>query len=106
MEELSFHIKTLFTVCVYINLQICQGLTRLRHTAFSLWPEINFLPDGSSTDVLVLLQGYNYTHLSAGDLLREERARVGSEYGQLIDDHIKEGKIVPVSITISLLRKV
>lgn len=76
------------------------------YVAFSLWPEINFLPDGSSPGVLVLLQGYNYTHLSAGDLLREERARVGSEYGQLIDDHIKEGKIVPVSITISLLRKV
>lgn len=51
-------------------------------------------------------QNYNYTHLSAGDLLRAERAREGSEYGQLISSYIKEGKIVPVEITINLLRKV
>lgn len=51
-------------------------------------------------------QGYNYTHLSAGDLLREERAREGSEFGQLIDNYIKEGKIVPVEITINLLKNV
>ncbi|KAF5890513.1 UMP-CMP kinase [Clarias magur] len=47
-----------------------------------------------------------YTHLSAGDLLREERSRTGSESGQLIDSYIKEGKIVPVEITINLLKKV
>lgn len=51
-------------------------------------------------------QSYNYTHLSAGDLLRAERAREGSEFGQLISSYIKEGKIVPVEITINLLRKV
>lgn len=43
--------------------------------------------------------------MSAGDLLREERAREGSEYGHLIATHIKEGKIVPVQITIKLLQK-
>jgi UMP-CMP kinase len=41
--------------------------------------------------------------LIAGDLLREERQRPGSEYGDLINDYIKEGKIVPMEITISLL---
>ena len=51
-------------------------------------------------------QNYSYTHLSAGDLLRGERAREGSEFGQLIDRHIKDGEIVPVEITINLLRKV
>lgn len=51
-------------------------------------------------------QNYSYTHLSAGDLLREERSRTGSEFGQLIDSYIKEGKIVPVEITINLLKKV
>lgn len=51
-------------------------------------------------------QNYSYTHLSAGDLLREERAREGSEFGQLIANYIKEGKIVPVEITINLLKKV
>ena len=55
---------------------------------------------------VILSQSYNYTHLSAGDLLRAERTREGSESGQLIDNFIKEGKIVPVEITINLLRKV
>lgn len=55
---------------------------------------------------LFCTQNYSYTHLSAGDLLREERSRKGSEFGQLIDSYIKEGKIVPVEITINLLKKV
>ena len=43
--------------------------------------------------------------MSAGDLLREERAS-GSKNGDLIESYIKEGKIVPVEITISLIEKV
>lgn len=42
-------------------------------------------------------------HLSAGDLLRSEQSRPGSRYGSLISDCIKEGKIVPMHVTISLL---
>jgi UMP-CMP kinase len=42
--------------------------------------------------------------LSAGDLLREERDS-GSKDGQLITDFINEGKIVPISITVNLLKK-
>ncbi|XP_070829563.1 UMP-CMP kinase [Chaetodon trifascialis] len=60
---------------------------------------------GKGTQCSKIAEGYNYTHLSAGDLLRDERAREGSEFGQLIDSYIKEGKIVPVQITINLLRK-
>lgn len=52
------------------------------------------------------LQKYGYTHLSAGDLLRDERKRPGSQYGELIENYIKEGEIVPVEITISLLKRV
>lgn len=55
---------------------------------------------------MFVLQNYSYTHLSAGELLRAEQARDGSEFGQLIASYIKEGKIVPVEITISLLKKV
>ncbi|KAG8014011.1 UMP-CMP kinase, partial [Nibea albiflora] len=60
---------------------------------------------GKGTQCSKIVEGYGYTHLSAGDLLREERAREGSEFGQLIANYIKEGKIVPVEITINLLRK-
>ena len=34
----------------------------------------------------------------------KNRAREGSEYGQLIAEYIKEGKIVPQEVTIALLR--
>lgn len=36
-------------------------------------------------------------------MLREERARPGSQYGELIENYIRDGKIVPVEITCSLL---
>lgn len=51
-------------------------------------------------------QNLGFVHLSAGDLLREERAQEGSEFGALIEKHITEGTIVPVAITCSLLEKV
>ncbi|XP_060783919.1 UMP-CMP kinase [Neoarius graeffei] len=60
---------------------------------------------GKGTQCAKIVENYSYTHLSAGDLLREERSRTGSEFGQLIDSYIKEGKIVPVEITINLLKK-
>ena len=39
----------------------------------------------------------------AGDLLREEQQREGSQYGELIKNYIKEGLIVPMEVTIVLL---
>ncbi|XP_053739587.1 UMP-CMP kinase [Synchiropus splendidus] len=60
---------------------------------------------GKGTQCAKIVENYSYTHLSAGDLLREERARSGSKDGQLIANYIKEGKIVPVEITIRLLKK-
>eukprot|EP00069_Balaena_mysticetus_P020092 bmy_12716T0 len=51
-------------------------------------------------------QKYGYTHLSAGELLRDERKNPDSQYGELIEKYIKDGKIVPVEITISLLRRI
>ncbi|ERE82881.1 UMP-CMP kinase-like protein [Cricetulus griseus] len=66
----------------------------------------NFLILPASAASLVLgLQKYGYTHLSAGELLRDERKNPDSQYGELIEKYIKEGKIVPVEITISLLKR-
>ncbi|XP_017849783.1 UMP-CMP kinase [Drosophila busckii] len=58
---------------------------------------------GKGTQCSKIVDRFQFTHLSAGDLLREERAREGSEFGQLIDDYIRNGKIVPVEVTCSLL---
>ncbi|CDR43468.1 CYFA0S12e00804g1_1 [Cyberlindnera fabianii] len=59
---------------------------------------------GKGTQCAKLVKDYNFAHLSAGDLLRAEQAREGSEFGELIDKCIREGTIVPQEVTIALLR--
>ncbi|GAA5904525.1 hypothetical protein JCM5296_005473 [Sporobolomyces johnsonii] len=58
---------------------------------------------GKGTQCARLVKDYNFVHLSAGDLLRAEQARPDSQYGAMIKDYIKEGKIVPMEVTIKLL---
>lgn len=58
---------------------------------------------GKGTQCALLSDQYGYVHISAGDLLRAERKK-GGKIGKMIDDFIKEGKIVPSSITVKLLR--
>lgn len=60
---------------------------------------------GKGTQCNMLVKKYpEFKHISAGDLLREERNRPGSQYGELINDCIAEGRIVPFEITINLLK--
>jgi UMP-CMP kinase len=58
---------------------------------------------GKGTQCANLVRDYNFTHLSAGDLLRAEQDRKGSEFGDLIKSYIKDGKIVPMEVTVQLL---
>uniref|UniRef100_A0A914X6F3 UMP-CMP kinase n=1 Tax=Plectus sambesii TaxID=2011161 RepID=A0A914X6F3_9BILA len=58
---------------------------------------------GKGTQCIKISTEYGYIHLSAGDLLRAERQREGSEFGALIEEHITNGTIVPVEITCKLL---
>ncbi|KAI0468643.1 uridylate kinase [Xylaria cf. heliscus] len=58
---------------------------------------------GKGTQCERLVATYGFTHLSAGDLLRAEQNRSGSQYGELIKDYIKDGLIVPMEVTIALL---
>lgn len=60
---------------------------------------------GKGTMCARIVDKYGWVHLSAGDLLRTERADPKSKDGELINDFIREGKIVPVEITLSLLRR-
>ncbi|XP_064186507.1 UMP-CMP kinase-like [Anguilla rostrata] len=77
--------------------------------ALAMKPQVIFVLGGpgagKGTQCAKIVETYGYTHLSAGDLLRAERTREGSEFGQLIDRYIKDGRIVPVEITINLLKK-
>ena len=58
---------------------------------------------GKGTQCQKISNEFGLTHLSAGELLREERAS-GSTDGDLIESIIQDGKIVPVAITLNLLR--
>ena len=59
---------------------------------------------GKGTQCANLVNEFGLVHLSAGDLLRAER-KSGSKDAELINNYIKEGKIVPVKITVSLIKK-
>lgn len=54
---------------------------------------------------MYVIQEFGYVHLSAGDLLRAERAK-GGKLADMIEHHITNGSIVPVEVTCSLLDKV
>jgi UMP-CMP kinase len=58
---------------------------------------------GKGTQCAKLVQEFHFCHLSAGDLLRAEQNREGSQYGNLIQTCIREGVIVPMDVTIKLL---
>ncbi len=58
---------------------------------------------GKGTQCERLVAAHGFTHLSAGDLLRAEQNRAGSQYGELIKNYIKDGLIVPMEVTIVLL---
>ncbi|KAF8945278.1 hypothetical protein BGZ47_002950 [Haplosporangium gracile] len=58
---------------------------------------------GKGTQCANLVRDFGFVHLSAGDLLREEQQRPGSQYGELIKTYIREGNIVPMEVTIALL---
>lgn len=59
---------------------------------------------GKGTQCEKIVQTFGFVHFSAGDLLREER-KSGSSDGDLIETYIRHGKIVPVEITINLIKK-
>ncbi|KAL5117218.1 bifunctional uridylate/adenylate kinase [Pleosporales sp. CAS-2024a] len=58
---------------------------------------------GKGTQCAKLVSDYGFKHLSAGDLLREEQDRPGSQFGDMIKTYIKEGTIVPMEVTVQLL---
>ncbi|VDL86936.1 unnamed protein product, partial [Nippostrongylus brasiliensis] len=75
---------------------------RLFNVVFVLGPP----GSGKGTQCLKIQENLKFVHLSAGDLLRAERQRKDSKYGQLIEEHITNGTIVPVEITCKLLENV
>lgn len=59
---------------------------------------------GKGTQCEKLAQEFGLVHLSAGELLRQEMSKPSAN-GKLIDDYLKKGQIVPVQISLSLLKE-
>jgi UMP-CMP kinase len=57
---------------------------------------------GKGTQCANIVKQFNFVHLSAGDLLRAERDS-GSKHGEMINNMMKAGQIVPSEVTVSLL---
>lgn len=58
---------------------------------------------GKGTNCERIVEKFGYVHLSAGDLLRAERAS-GSDLAEMINTTINDGRIVPSEVTVRLLR--
>jgi UMP-CMP kinase len=59
---------------------------------------------GKGTQCEILSKNLHWAHLSAGDLLRAERQKEGSELADIINSNISAGKIVPSEITVQLIK--
>ncbi|CAJ2653160.1 unnamed protein product [Trifolium pratense] len=57
---------------------------------------------GKGTQCARIVETFGFKHLSAGDLLRKEVVSA-TEYGTMILDTIREGKIVPSAVTVKLI---
>ncbi|XP_068620295.1 UMP-CMP kinase-like [Battus philenor] len=86
---------------------LSRSFRRLSEYFNKMLPEVVFVLGapgaGKGTQCSLISKHYGFVHLSAGDLLREERQRPGSLYGEMIEEKIRNGEIVPVEVTCSLI---
>ena len=52
----------------------------------------------------MILEKYNFIHLSTGDLLREE-IKNGSKLGRELDEVMKEGKLISSDLMVKLIEE-
>lgn len=106
------------TLSTFINLEGSAAISEASSKAGSASDsgafDANFKPQvvfvlggpgsGKGTQCAKIVEEYGFTHLSAGDLLRDE-IKSGSSHGTMIQNMIKDGKIVPAEVTVGLLQK-
>jgi len=93
---LPTYVKKLIELPGFLGVKVLSPLVSAEET-----PAVIFVLGGpgagKGTQCAKIVEAHGYVHLSAGDLLRAERAS-GSSQGQMIDEYIREGKIVPVEV--------
>ena len=100
----------------------CASIVQLFDPALLIHP----IYPGKGTQSALLVKDFGFCHLSgepayplhhqaqilayshvkhsiAGDLLRREQDREGSQYGDMIKEYIRNGQIVPSDVTVKLL---
>lgn len=104
----AFSSSSLVEPCSCSSLEDAQNENGQVHQTSSKIPRVVFVlggpGSGKGTQCARIVENYGFTHLSAGDLLRAE-INSGSQYGAMIQNTIKEGKIVPSEVTVGLLQK-
>lgn len=74
-----------------------------RHLKPSVFFVLGGPGSGKGTQSQLIQQHFGYHHMSAGDLLRQERQQGGSPHRQLIEECMVQGTIVPCKVTVQLL---
>lgn len=92
------------TAAVAVGTGLIWWLTSKKASKYDVVFVLGGPGSGKGTNCEKIVQKYGYTHLSAGDLLREER-NSGSKLADMINTYIAEGKIVPAEVTVGLLLK-
>lgn len=104
----AFSSSSLVEPCSCSTLEDDENENVQAHHTSSKIPRVVFVlggpGSGKGTQCARIVENYGFTHLSAGDLLRAE-INSGSQYGAMIQNTIKEGKIVPSEVTVGLLQK-
>jgi len=98
-------VSRLFVSSCPVKNNPCKYCSRFFHESFFLSNFVFQGPGaGKGTQCQLLSEKLNWAHLSAGDLLREERKKDGSELADVINANISAGKIVPSEITVQLIK--
>ncbi|MCO5605333.1 hypothetical protein L7F22_059515 [Adiantum nelumboides] len=96
--EVATHMKEMF------NLEARSALVHKRHDCSKT--EYIFILGGpgcgKGTQCKHMVKDFGYTHISTGDLLRNE-VKSGTNTGKEVEGIMKAGKLVPNSITVALL---
>jgi len=107
-EAKGYLTNTILTtvVCGVVGVLIWQMVEKQRSkkSKFSVVFVLGGPGSGKGTNCTKIVEKFGYAHLSAGDLLREER-NSGSKLAEMINNKIKEGLIVPAAVTVGLLHK-
>lgn len=93
-----------FSYVKYLQSKSSKKISNAGDEAFHVVFVIGGPGAGKGTQCELLSKNLGWAHLSAGDLLRAERKKEGSELADIINSNISAGKIVPSEITVTLIK--